>query len=324
MNKNEIWSIEFARFNAERISHRKLPEILEMDGITQREVAPLYELQESGFSVFMHGSGITAGKFDKKSDVDFAVIGDLTKIPRRVKGTFAQDIDDSLLGKIDYFSMSQKASNGRKLSFHLQNPAFRMDYTTKPYAIEYRTNLHKKHGGKNTYFLGGVSENGDMHIFTLTCPQTKYTDGVINYTPQTSIFHIQDDRALPTKNLIPEFGFEGLVSLDRKTGELRAWEIDSPKELLVIGLELNKMTEDTPFGLTASPESELYTTQPIRKSLDLIEDYTKKDPVTPLVQCLQGRAAIRSQRDGRLRITKNFVDNFSTRLRGIQANQNQS
>jgi hypothetical protein len=290
-----------------------LPPILDRDGIKTEDLLPLYELQEAGFAIFMHGSGITAERIHKTSDIDFAVIGDLMQTPPRLKAELLPSDEDALITNIDYVSVPLRAANGRKISLHLQNSHFRTEYPTKPYGLEYRDASYRKE--TSGYFLGGVSQDGDAHVFTLTCPQIPYKGNIITYTPQTGIYSVQEKTASPKSHVIPIFGFEGLISIDRKTEKPRPWENDSSREIMIFGLELNKITEDTPFGTSLKTHTQKYVHKPIERSLSLIRDFTEQDPVVPLVHGLQGRAAMQAQRDGRMRLTENFKDIFERKLR---------
>jgi hypothetical protein len=292
-------------------------DLLAADGITSRDLAPLYSLQNAGFTVFIHGSTITIGALSTTADIDFAIIGDLAKTSDEIKDEFTPGIEIELLEKIDYVSMSTRAENGRKISLHLENQKFRINYPTQPYALEYRSSMHLKGNEKSTYFLGGIDETGDIHAISFTCPQIFYNGGVLNYTPQTGVFYINEEKALAIDDPSLEFGFKQLAIFDGISGSPKPLATDMPKSLVIIGLELNKMFEDVPLDplLVDQDQNERYVAQPIRKSLKLINDFTGKDPTILVYHTIQIREIMRAQKKNKLGVSEDFLEALSARLK---------
>lgn len=294
------------------------PSVLKTDGLTRHDFDHVSRLQRRGFPVFMHGSGVTANKLNSGSDIDLAVVGDLTQLPSQLKNQFFSKTPHEVLKNIDYTSVSFRAKNGRKISLHLQNPHFRGNYLSRPYAVEYRTRENLKSSLPSNYILGGVDKDGISYIFSITCPQFVDTHGTYNIVPQTGVFTVSGEKAIPAQGTeMPEFGITCLGVLD-KGGSVMQDQKGLPSELMVLGLELNKMSEDIVFGSTQKHHEEMYVKKPLRDTLRAIENYSGTDPVQILVNCLQGRADIRMRRDGRKRLTNEYIQAFIMKMASIQ------
>lgn len=304
------------------LQRKALPAFMQEDGIGHRDLGTIYQFADSGFAVFMHGSCVTANMLNNASDIDFAIIGDLRNIPRDIKDSFLPNISEDTLSHIDYASISHRASNGRKISMHVENPDFRESTPSKPYAVEFRTTQFVKSDQPSAYIFGGVDRDSNTYLFSLTCPQLSTDKGVFNFIPQTGLFSIDGDSATPIcEAKVPQFGFKNLAAYDVNGREVTD-SINSPKELMVIGLELNKMTEDVAFGEIQSAEEERYVKGPIRRCLSLLQEYSGNEPIQFLVRELEGRAELRTRRDGRKRLTPDFVEAFKAKMTQIQETGN--
>lgn len=266
------------------------------------DLASLDKFRQAGFCILVHGSIVTAPTLNKNSDIDFTAIGEINLL-----------LNNEGDNDIDYIAWSKINSQGRKISVHLQPPSFRMNYHTKPFAAEYRSVEHKKQ--KSEYILGSVSRNGDVHLLALTCPKYCTSNGTVTHTPQTGIFFVQNDMAISGST---KFGFQGLLTNKASSGKTADFEMRSDSEFMLIGLELNKISEDIPLDTALSnTEYQKYIATPIAQCLSLIHDYIQNDPVKAMIRCLRLRSDLRARIANKTLITQEFVRRYENRLRKI-------
>ncbi len=304
-------------YNVEAKAQGRALQLLTTDGVTTKDLVPIRRMQDAGFSVFMHGSGITTGKLGAESDVDFVIIGALGSLPSTISEELTPTLKPHIVDQIDYVSTSQRAGNGRKLSYHLQNPEFRENQPAIPYGREYRSASHLKPSTKNSYAFGAVDREGNHHVISLSCPKKDVEDGVVTHTPQTGTFHIDNDYAVPEDlqdNSFTVFQVGELTTLVRSPLEV----VEKPKELVVFGLELTKMAEDVPLDERTTDEAyDQFVVQPLRRSMKLVEDFTGLDPARLLTKGLENVVEIRRRKDGKVRGTEEFFTKYEEKLRRI-------
>lgn len=237
-------TIELADYGVEKL--------LERAGLNENDLTFLYQFREMGFSVLFHGSG-TANELTRNSDIDFAIVGDLSNLPSTLVG-------DS---KVDYVSLPHISQNGRKMSIHYVSEKFRerQPDMRNPYAYEFRAAHNLKKGGVSNYLLPAIDSEGHIALARFACPQSEYGNGVINTTPQTGIFHINGETA-STKSGI-EFNIEPVQQL-------------GDGSMMVLGLEFDKMYTERAVFLSDGGIKR-YTHEPMQRIYREISNWTKTD-----------------------------------------------
>ncbi len=290
--------------------------ILLADGLDKKDLRVLDTLRDNGCVVFMHGSGMTAGKLSETSDIDFAVIGSIPQTPTEILQKHVIGLDEEKQSEIDYVSFSTRASNGRKISIHLENPEFRSTYPDKSTATEYRDGNNKKQAGKTSYVMGGADTKGTLYMMHVTCAQNEYNDGILTTTPQTGIVKIPHrDSDEQREKSLSNFIIKPIASIDTKQRIVHTPTL--PDEILIFGLELNKMTEDAPIDPHDRFGKEVFVDKPLVRSLRKIEEYTDSDPILLFSQSVYAREQVRADRKGKENNSHSFVLSLSEKLHKI-------
>ncbi len=234
---------------------------------------------ECGASILIHGS-LMENRFRDKSDIDFTVIGNLDAIPEDIRDTLMpRSLDAAAIANIDYISTSTIGQQGRKLSLHFSNPSFRMGYATSGQATanEYRPAKHAKTGARN-YLLPTMSEDNDILLVNFACGSESINNGQgsITTTPQTGRFTIDGELIYAEDNHdTPAMEAANIIKITTN-GDVSRGPQKKSVEVVVLGLEFDKMQSDTPLYRDSftNGEYELYVTNPIRRSMQMVEDYT--------------------------------------------------
>lgn len=286
--------------------------LLENAGMTSRDLQPFDELRREGFSIFLHGS-IIVGEFGEGSDLDFSIIGDLSKIPTSFKEKFLPEVGNEILQRVDYVSIAAIAENGRKLSMHIKTPEFRLNYPdmNKPYSLEYRPENHTKNGARS-YLLPGIDSNKNVYLYNLICPQELSTGGKINYIPQVGILRILGVTATPKMTPSILYGAEHFATLDMKTGSPITDGLDKEVDIILLGLEFHKMMSETSF---MNSDVDKYAIKPIRRAIRVIGEFMDAaDPIGDVMSAVRLHSKFRvSTRIIDMR--GRFIDSLGARLR---------
>lgn len=296
-------------YQEERISDQLNPKISKLfteSGITKSDLHIPLKLKDEGCSIFVHGSGITKGKLDSQSDIDFTIIGQTDA------EEYLPPISRALRSNVDYISFSTTTNHGRKLSYHYQNPEYRQTYPKYPYATEYREYAEGR--PNKTYILGGVGRDGEPLIFGMQGPRLAVDQGMVTITPQTGVYVFEENSAYPVDQPKAQFMIQRHAQFDEKTKSWKEWQQPDTQEILIFGLEMNKMTEDTPL-IGYSSENTHLIYEPLARSMVEIEVFTAgKSAIEPIVTCIQGRAEWRKRKDGRNRLSDAFLQDVKFRL----------
>src|SRR5260221_11359369 len=111
----------------EHLPHEALPreamrqrekELLDAAGLNELDTKIIRDFHECGFSAFVHGS-LVKSELRDVSDIDFALIGDFSKIPHSMREEFIPDITDEQLNSIDYFSVGRVSAAGGKIRLYI-------------------------------------------------------------------------------------------------------------------------------------------------------------------------------------------------------------
>ncbi len=301
--------------SAQSLSPRSL---IKKYGISDADTTILKEFEKKGFAIFMHGSGIRSERLDEASDIDFTIIGNRKHIPHEIIKNHIGIIDEK--NEIDYISFFTNAENGTKLSYHLQNPHYRGTYPEKPFGLEYRSNKHKKSTENTSYIMSGVDKSNTIHIVEMTCPQKHSANGVLTYTPQVGIYKMSDTTAAPITHSEIQFPVTPIASI-QPDGDTIDYTADLPEEVILFGIELNKMTEDTPLKTDMIAfQKKVFIENPIIRTLGAIEKYIHNDPITIYSSAVYAREELRMRRKQKNNSSHFFVEKVGNRLKHLYNN----
>ena len=261
------------------LENPRVAAMLASAGLTAVDFQLFDRLQEHDQSVFVHGS-IIANRITEKSDIDFTIIGNLEKMSPELHETLMPGILAArALHRIDYTSTSIRSQAGRKISMHISEPDFRETYPilNKPYATEYRPGIHAK-AGPRKYFLSGSDRDGNIRLVNfLSESESVGNDGsTITDIPQTGILKIKDNSVYINDREKTNITADHIIRL-RADGEPDTTEVSSPEEIMILGLEFDKMLSDT--SMYNDPDAErAYVKQPMARSMEAIGEFTQTDP----------------------------------------------
>lgn len=250
-------------------------------GLTAIDMQFFDRLYQQEQSVFIHGS-IIANRITPRSDIDFTIIGKLDDMSPELRDTLMPGlIAIQGLHAIDYISTSIQSQNGRKISMHISEPDFRETYPSidKPFATEFRPGRHAKVGDRK-YFLPGVNRDGHIRLVNFLCQSESVgTDGsTITDVPQTGRVRLRGkDVAMDNS---PKAGFTADTVIGIRTdGEDDSDYIHDGEEIMILGLEFDKMQSDT--SMYNDPEAEKrFVAGPAVRSMEAVGEFTQTDPNT--------------------------------------------
>ena len=259
--------------SAREIMRQAEKELLDAAGLNEFDTKIIHDFREYGFSAFVHGS-LVKSELRDVSDIDFALVGDFSKIPPSVREEFIPRITDEQLSSIDYFSIGRVSAAGRKMSLHVEKAEFREQYPNgeRPYAREYRPEGNIKISKASSYLLCGFNNEGASHVFGVICPQEQLNHGVINTIPQTGVFLFEQETmiaqkdpsiSIPIMHVVPELGRQE-ASIEPKAGE----------RVMVLGLELDKIRTDRSLY---HGDVDGYTTLPIERTMAMASEFLGGD-----------------------------------------------
>jgi len=183
------------------------------------------------------------------------------------------------LQTIDYVSTSMQSQNGRKISLHLSEPDFRDTHPAidKPYATEYRPGKHAKLGDRK-YFLSGADREGNVRLINFLCQsQPSGNDGsTITDIPQTGSLVLKGKSIFINGQEKVDMTAEDVIRV-HTNGEVDTELSDNAEELMILGLEFDKMQSDTSMH-NDSFAQQRFVTKPTEKSMNAIGDFTRTNP----------------------------------------------
>ena len=185
----------------------------------------------------------------------------------------------SLRRVVDYYSTSLVSQSKRKLSLHLSEPVFRdsLPKVDEPFATEYRPGRHAKPGPRD-YFLSGVNKKGDTYLVNFSSESVTLPDGssTLTDTPQTGILTLDDKNVVVRGDVKPGIRSKDIIRIS-SSGKASTIAKPSSEEIMLLGLEYDKMQLDTP--LYNDPNSqERYVIDPTARNLHAIGEFTQRDP----------------------------------------------
>jgi len=259
----------------------KVASLLGSVGITALDMQLFDNLREVGFVAFVHGS-LMENRVRESSDIDFTVIGDINKMPVEIRDTLMPRLATATaIDYVDYVSTSDASQSGRKISLHISSPEFRSTYATgNPIATEYRPARHEKNGDRS-YFLPGIDQQNNIYLINYGCRGKTVGDalGSLTKTPQTGTLTVDGKDVYPTHDSsAPAFEATGIIKV-KPNGSVEQGVQASPFELMILGLEFDKMQSDTPVYSQSyrNGDYETYVLNPIERSLQAIGVYSEID-----------------------------------------------
>lgn len=261
------------------LENPRVAAMLASAGLTAVDFQLFDRLQEHDQSVFVHGS-IIANRITDKSDIDFTIIGNLETMSPELHETLMPGLlAIKALHRVDYTSTSIRSQHGRKISMHISEPDFRETYPhiNRPYATEYRPGIHAKSGPRK-YFLPGADREGNIRLVNfLSESEAVGTDGsTITDIPQTGILKIKDNSVYINDREKSNITADQFIRLTTD-GEPDLTVTTAPEEIMILGLEFDKMLSDT--SMYNDPDAEqAYVKQPMARSMKAIGEFTQTDP----------------------------------------------
>lgn len=249
-------------------------------GLTAIDLQLFDRLHQQGMAVFAHGS-IVVNRIRPQSDIDFTVIGHRKDMSSELRDTLMPGLEaaEEYSGSIDYISTSMRSQAGRKISLHISEPLFRAEYPRldKPYATEYRPGQHAKTGARK-YLLSGVDRDGGTQLINFLCQShpVGQDGGTITDTPQTGLITLEGNTVYVGGNKHPSITAEEIVHL-RSNGEIIDRESAISEEVMILGLEFDKMQSDTPVYIDPQAEGQ-FVKEPITRSMEAIGEFSGTDP----------------------------------------------
>lgn len=258
----------------------KIITLLGSAGLTAVDFQLFDRLYQQDFSIFVHGS-IIEDRIKPTSDVDFTVIGNIDAMPADLHDTLMPGLAAAQgLQKIDYVSTSLRSQQGRKISLHVSEPDFRdaQPQTGTPFATEYRPGVHAKSGPRN-YFLSGADRDGNVRLVNfLSTSRSAGSDGsTVTDIPQTGKLTLKGNAILVDGKEKTDVIAQDVIRVRPDGSFDETHPLDSSEELMMLGLEFDKMASDTPMYHDPSAEQR-FVKDPAIKSMEALGEYTKTDP----------------------------------------------
>ncbi len=273
----------------------RIATLLGSAGLTAVDLQFFDRLHDHGQSVFVHGS-IMADRLTPTSDVDFTVVGEFSDISPDLRDFLMPGLVAARgIHRVDYVSTAIRSQHGRKVSLHMSEPSFRENYPTteKPFATEFRPGRHAKSGDRK-YFLPGIDQSGSIHLIDFLCRSDRIgQDGsTITDIPQTGRL-VLSGKSIYMEDKEKSNIIANEVIKIRPDEELDSESSDYDTEVMVLGLEFDKMQSDTLMYNNSAPDLESeqrFVQAPSRRSLEAVGEFAQLDP-TVVVQQLFGALA---------------------------------
>lgn len=271
--------VQYPEQDRSAIENPRIITLLGSAGLTAVDLQLFDRLYQQGFETFVHGS-IIADRIKPTSDIDFTVIGDFKEMPPDLLDTLMPGYTAiNGLRAIDYVSTSVRSQEGRKISMHISEPEFRETHPIieKPFATEYRPSIHAKSGPRN-YFLSGADRAGNIRLVNLLCQSEPIgTDGsTVTDIPQTGRLILQGSTVIVDGHEKPNITAPDVIRL-HADGTPDESHTPSAEEIMILGLEFDKMSSDTP--MYNNPEAEQrFVKNPAARSMEALGLYTQTDP----------------------------------------------
>lgn len=162
---------------------------------------------------------------------------------------------------------------------HFGEPTFRESYPVvdKPYATEYRPGMHAKVGPRK-YFLSGSDRDGRIRLISFMCASetTGYGESTLTDIPQTGKIVVKGPRIYVNGDEKSNITADEMIRL-RADGEQDIVPADTAEEVMILGLEFDKMLSDT--SMYSDPDAEQrFVRKPLARSMEAIGEYTQTDP----------------------------------------------
>lgn len=277
------------------VENPKVSALLGAAGLNSIDFQLFDILNQRGFSTFVHGS-IMQNRIKPSSDIDFTVIGSFDHIPEDLRDVLAPGLFRGGVrehGSIDYVSTSVKSQTGRKISMHISEPSFRENHPLldQPYAVEYRPGIHAKSGPRN-YFLAGANRMGETRLVNFVCESQVLDDKVSTLTsiPQTGKLIIKGNDMIVNGRMMSNIKIHDTIRLRNDDTIDYTMPLDSPEEVMILGLEFDKMCSDTPMYNDIESENRFVKT-PAMRCMERIGEYTETDP-SAITRRLFGQLAV--------------------------------
>jgi len=154
----------------------------------------------------------------------------------------------------------------------------------KPYAREYRSIFNAKKRGVSKYLLCGVDRQNNIYVSYFTCPQESYTHGTVNIIPQTGLFRVVRGSAVAGKEPAVSFPVEHVAIIDATTGVTSTSPLAHEVEILLFGLEFDKMRSDRALF---SGGSGRYVELPLQRTVEIIGRFLGGNPDQHIDECFK-------------------------------------
>lgn len=264
--------------SSEMSSDPRLVTLLGSAGLTEVDIQIFDNLRNQGMSVFIHGS-IVAKRLTPKSDIDFSIIGKLEDLSPKLIDTLIPNICSvSEYRNVDYYSTSIVSQNGRKLSLHISEPDFRDNHPANiPYSTEYRTDRHSKQGDRK-YFLPGVDRAGVIHLINFVCSDETINgiNGTFTNIPQTGRFTLDGNSVYVGDEKANSMSIDKVIKISQD-GKVSDEITHSEADVMILGLEFDKMQSDTPLYNDPSA-TKRYVYNPTKRCMDFVGEFSGNDP----------------------------------------------
>ena len=162
---------------------------------------------------------------------------------------------------------------------HISEPDFRKEHpmVDKPYATEYRPGMHAKVGPRS-YFLSSANQDGNIRLINFLCDSLAVGDdgSTVTDIPQTGRFVLKGKSVFVNGKEKTNITTGEVIRL-RPDGEPDIMLADGAEEVMVLGLEFDKMQSDTSMYHDLAAEQQ-FVRGPITRSMQSIGEYTKRDP----------------------------------------------
>lgn len=263
------------------VENPKIITLLGSAGLNVVDFQLFDRLYQQNFSVFVHGS-IMADRIKPASDIDFTVIGEFEDMSAELRDTLMPGLPGvQSLRSIDYVSTSVRSQDGRKISMHISEPAFRetQPLVDKPFATEYRPGQHAKDTPR-TYFLSGADRDGNIRLINFLSQSHAVSDdgSTVTDIPQTGHLVVKNGKIFVKDKEKIGVTAQDVIRL-QPDGTHDERPADHADEVMILGLEFDKMNSDTPMYKDPSAEQR-FVTSPSTRSMEALGAYTRSDPAT--------------------------------------------
>lgn len=270
-------------------------------------------------TILMHGSYAVSLQQNDDSDIDLVVTGELEQlISLKILNKTCRNALTN--GEADYAVTRATAWDCPRLSLHLQPHKYRTQLLSKPQALEYRQN--SSFIKVKEYIVCGITKKGDIFALAVQCPRVAAGDTHITRIPQTAIYVFESNQVCYAKSQ-PRHRYD-IAIVDKPKSKL-AKPTETPTDLkgtefLLIGLELNKISEDILLHNGSSAGLYECVELPLTKCLHLIRTIVQADCVSVLIKSLRLRSRVRTRLHGKPPVSELFFKHCEQRLRALEKN----